>query len=69
MKLSELQIISYLHRHTVSHGMLERWRPWIIYLYLSYINHLHTQALSDRLLSTTDAGLQATFSCVFQSIS
>ncbi len=30
---------------------------------------MHTQALSDRLLLTADAGLQATFSCVFQSIS
>ncbi len=30
---------------------------------------MHTQALSDRLLPTADAGLQATFSCVFQSIS
>ncbi len=30
---------------------------------------MHTQALSDRLLPTTDAGLQDTFSCVFQSIS
>ncbi len=42
MKLSELQI-SYLHRHTVSRWMLERWRPWIIYLYLSYINYFHTR--------------------------
>ncbi len=30
---------------------------------------MHTQALSDRLLPTADAGLQATFSCVFQLIS
>ncbi len=43
--------------------MLERCQPWIIYLYRSYIDHLHTQALSDQLLST--AGLPATFSCVF----
>ncbi len=50
---------------SLSHAgwMLERWQPWIIYLYLSFINYLHTRALSDRLLST--AGLQATFSCVF----
>ncbi len=30
---------------------------------------MHTQALSDRLLPTADAGLQATFSSIFQSIS
>ncbi len=30
---------------------------------------MHTQALSDQLLPTADACLQATFSCVFQSIS
>ncbi len=29
--------------------------------------HLHTQALSDRLLPTADADLQATFPCIFQS--
>ncbi len=30
---------------------------------------MHTRALSDRLLPTAEAGLQATFSCIFQSIS
>ncbi len=54
-----------------------RWQSWIIYLYLykylntiSYLNHLHTWALSVSapLLPTADEGLQATFSCVFQWI-
>ncbi len=33
------------------------------------LDNLSRRALSDRLLPTTDAGIQATFSCIFQSIS
>ncbi len=40
---------------------------------MSYVNYLHTQALPVGLLLTTgadaDAGLQATFSCVFLDFS
>ncbi len=54
---------------TVNSDWLTFYLVIYVFINISYLNHLHTQALSDRLLPTADAGLQANFSCVFQSIS